>query len=147
MKTQNLLILIALAILISCTSKSKSPIEGSWSIVSYKWTLPDSTFFEYPGNIKECTGKWILSDSNSLWYFRYKFNNDSAYIVEYGDTKYKFDGKIYQETYISAKDDKCIGQTFHFEVSIKNDTLTISGPAEGEAEKLGCIILEKYVRK
>ena len=44
MKTRNLLILIVLAILMSCTSKPKNPIEGTWNLVSFKFTFPDSTF-------------------------------------------------------------------------------------------------------
>ena len=31
MKTQNLLFLIVLAILMSCASKPKNPIEGTWN--------------------------------------------------------------------------------------------------------------------
>lgn len=147
MKTQNLLFLLVLAILMSCTSKPKNPIEGTWNLVSFKWTFPDSSFFEYPGNITECSGKWMLLDSNSLWYFRYKPNNDSAFIIEFGDVKYSFDGKIYKETYRSSHDDKFIGQTFHYFVSIKNDTLTLTGPGEGESEKLGCVVIEKMVRE
>jgi hypothetical protein len=50
MKTPNLLILFVLAILMSCTSKPKNPIEGTWNLVSFKMTFPDSTFMEYPGN-------------------------------------------------------------------------------------------------
>lgn len=148
MKAQNLLILIVLAILMSCKGNPKNPIEGTWNLVYFKWTFPDSAFLEYPGNVAACNGKFMLLDSNSLWYFRYKPNNDSAYIIEFGDVKFKFDGKTYQETYKSAQDDKLIGLTFHYNVSINNDTLTCSGPVgEGESDKLGCVVLEKFVRE
>jgi len=147
MKTLNLLTVIVLAILMSCASKPKNPIEGTWNLVYFKFIFPDSTFLEYPGNVAACSGKFMLLDSNSLWYFRYKPNNDSAYIIEFGDVKFKFDGKTYQETYKSAQDDKFIGLTFHYDVSINNDTLTLSGPGEGESDKLGCVVLEKFVRE
>jgi hypothetical protein len=146
MKTQTFIYLFVLAIFIGCTSKQKNPMEGSWKLAYFKWTFPDSTYLEYPGNVNECTGKWMLLDSNSLWYFRYKPNNDSAYIIEFGDMIYKFDGKIYQETYLSAQDDKFIGKTFHYNISIENDSLTLSGPGEGESEELGCVVLEKFIR-
>ena len=147
MKTQNLLILIVFAILMSCASNPINPIEGTWNLVSFKWTFPDSTFLEYPGNVAACSGKLMLLDRYSLWYFRYKPNNDSAYIIEFGDMIFKFVGKIYQETYKSAHDDKFIGLTFHYDVSINNDTMTFSGPGEGESDKLGCFVLEKFVRE
>ena len=82
-----------------------------------------------------------------MWYFRYKPNANSAYSIDFGDMKYKFDGKVYQETYISAQDDKFIGQTFHYKVKISNDTLTLTGPQDGEVEKLGASVIEVFVRE
>lgn len=133
--------------LLGCTDATKNQIQGTWNLVYFKWNYPDSTFFEYPGNIKICNGKMMLLDDNSLWYFRYKTNTDSVYTLEFGDMKYKFDGKIYQETYLSAQDDKFIGQTFHYNVTISNDTLTLTGPGDGEVDKLGCNVLEIFVRE
>ena len=60
--------------------------------------------------------------------------------------KYKFVGKLYQETYLSAQDDKFIGQTFHYNVTISNDTLTLTGPQDEEVNKLGASVLEIFVR-
>jgi len=147
MKTQILSILVGATLLLSCAHATRNQIQGTWNLVYFKWNYSDSTFFEYPGNIKICNGKMILLDNNSLWYFRYKTNADSAYIVEFGDTKYKFNDEIYQETYISAQDDKFIGQTFHYNVTISNDTLTLTGPGDGEVDKLGCTVLEIFVRE
>jgi len=146
MKPQILSILVGAILLLSCTHATKNQIQGTWNMVYFKWNFADSTFFEYPGNIKICNSKMMLLDNNSLWYFKYKTNTDSAYTIEFGDTKYKFNGKIYQETYISAQDDKFIGRTFHYNVTISNDTLTLTGPEDGEVDKLGCNVLEIFVR-
>ncbi len=143
--------------IISCTQEKKStvegeqekqsPIEGAWEIVYFKWTYPDSTFDEYPGNITMCDNTWILSGNNSVWYFKYKTNTDSTYIIEFGDVNYKHDGELYQETYLSSFDDMRIGRTLNFNIAIKNDTITLTGPGEGEEEILGCKVREVYVRK
>jgi hypothetical protein len=147
MKAKNILVLIFLVALMSCSTKTKNPLEGTWNLVHFKWTFPDSSFLEYPGNVRECSGKWMILDNRSLWYFRYKSSNDSIYKFEFGDMKYSFDGKIYQETYLSCQDDKLIGQTFHYYLSIAHDTLTLSGPLEGDIEKLGCVVLEQFIRE
>ena len=133
--------------LLGCTGEIKNPIEGSWDLIYFRWTYPDSSFLEYPGNVKTCTYKWMLTDNNSLWYYRYQADADSSYISDIGDMEYKFDGKSYQETYMAAQDEKYIGQTFHYNVTIKNDTLTLSGPDKGEIERLGCSVFEIFVRK
>jgi hypothetical protein len=153
MKTSIAIFLVCVGLLVfSCQDRknedmNKSAIEGTWSLVYFKWVFPDSTYLEFPGNVKDCTGKWMLSGGNSLWYLKYMPSNSSTYTIEFGDMKYQFDGKIYQETYLSSQDNKFIGQTFHYSVSIKNDTLTLTGPGEGESEKLGCKVIEKFVRK
>lgn len=153
MKTSIAIFLVCVVLLgFACQNKktedmNKSAIEGTWSLVYFKWVFPDSTYLEFPGNVKEATGKWMLSDGNSLWYFKYMPSNSSAYTIEFGDVKYQFDGKIYQETILSSQDNKFIGQTFHYNISIENDTLTLTGPAEGESERLGCTVIEKLVRK
>ena len=153
MKTSITIILACIVLLVSaCQNKktddmNKSAIEGTWSLVYFKWVFPDSTYLEFPGNVKECTGKWMLSDGNTLWYFRYMPGDKSTYTIEFGDGNYQFDGKIYQETFVSSQDSKFIGQTFHYNISIENDTLTLTGPGEGESEKLGCTVIEKFVRK
>ncbi|NMC36894.1 MAG: hypothetical protein GYA41_01040 [Bacteroidales bacterium] len=60
---------------------------------------------------------------------------------------YSFDGMIYQETYVLSHDDEYIGQTFHYYVSVENDTLTLSGPLEGDIERLGCLVHEQFVKE
>jgi hypothetical protein len=153
MKTSIAIFLVCVVLLgFGCQNKkiedmNKSAIEGTWSLVYFKWVFPDSTYLEFPGNVKEATGKWMLLDGKSLWYFRYMPGNSSTYTIDFGDVNYQFDGKIYQETILSAKNSKFIGQTFHYNISIENDTLTLTGPGEGESEKLGCTVIEKFVRK
>lgn len=147
MKTKGLLFLILLVALFSCTRRPKNPLEGTWNLVHCKWTYPDSSFLEYPGNITTCSGKWIILDNKCLWYFRYKVQNDSIYKFEFGDMTYSYDGKIYQETYLLSQDDKYIGQILHYYVSIEKDTLTLSGPLEEDIEKLGCLVLEKFIKE
>jgi hypothetical protein len=147
MKPQKLLIAGMFLLLLACTATDKDPIEGSWKLVSFKWSFPDSATIEYPGNVETAYGSWMLSDTNSLYYYKYRTNADSAYELAFGDMSYKFDGKIYRETYLASDNDQLIGQTFHYQLTIKNDTLTLSGPGEGESEKLGCTVIEKYIRK
>ena len=147
MKTRILSILVGAIMLTACTDAAENQIQGTWNLVYFKWIYPDSTVFEYPGNIQICNGRMMLLEDNAMWYFRYKPNANSAYSIDFGDMKYKFDGKVYQETYISAQDDKFIGQTLHYKVKISNDTLTLTGPQDGEVEKLGASVIEVFVRE
>lgn len=123
-----------------------TPSGGTWNLVSLKWTYTDSTSYEYPGNLVECSGRWIVSNDNSLFYYKYKTNEDTVYTIEVWDVKYKYESNIYEETYIEAPDNNLIGQKIHYKVSINNDTLTLSGPNKEESSILGCVVLEKYVR-
>jgi len=147
MKTKLILFLMISIFFLSCSQKQPNPIEGTWNLIQLKWTFPDSTILEYPGNIEYCSSSWIASGNNSIWVFKYKTPNDTAFTIEFGETEYKYDGKTYQETYLSSNDDKFIGQTFSYNLRIKNDTLTLTGPAKEEQEKLGLKILEVFVKK
>ena len=140
-----------LGIIISCTQsqkeetqEKKSQIEGAWELVYFKWTNSDSTFGEYPGNVTECNSSWILSGNNSLYYYQYKTHTDSVYKIAFGDVNYKYDGELYEETYLSSSNDERIGKTIQYNVVIRNDSLTLSGQGpDGPGYK----VLEKYVRK
>jgi hypothetical protein len=85
MKKQIAAFFFGITLLLCCTSEKKSAIEGTWELTYFKWSFPDSVFFEYPGNIKMCDSRFMVSDDNSLWYFKYKTNTDSAYTIEFGD--------------------------------------------------------------
>ncbi|MEN8119249.1 MAG: hypothetical protein ABFS35_02840 [Bacteroidota bacterium] len=146
MKTQKIIIVVLSAFLLSCNSVDKNPLEGTWKLIEFKFTFPDSTVIEYPGNVTKCYSSWMLSGSNSLWYYKYKTDLDTVYSIDFGDMTYTFDGKTYKETYLATQDEKFIGQTFTYEIEIKNDTLTLSGPAPNEVEKLGCTVYEVLVR-
>ncbi len=74
MKAKIIFFLMISIIIFSCTQSQTedtqekiSPIEGAWENVYFKWTDPDSTFVEYPGNVTECNSSWFISGNKSLF--------------------------------------------------------------------------------
>ena len=139
---------MGISLLYACTKETKiNTIEGSWRLVSFKWIFSDSTIFEFPGNIKMASGRAMYTENHALWLTRFKKDDDSTYTTVFGDMKFNYDGKVYKETYISANDDIYIGQTYHYNLLIENDTLIQTGPIYGESQKAGFTISEIWVRE
>ena len=145
MKTIILLSLIILVSFNSSCQQEKSPIEGTWEMVSGKWTLADSTIFEYPGNIKDL-GQLFMYSKN-YFIFCGRFRPDTVTMDNYGGGTYQFDENKYEETILYFPNPDNIGIKLAFELVIKNDTLIKTGPIGGDEKKFGTKLTEVYIRK
>ncbi len=145
MRTIIILSLFILVAFNSCNQQEKSPIEGTWEMVSGKWTRPDSTIFEYPGNIKDLSQLFMYSKN----YFIYcgRFMSDTATRDNYGGGTYQFDENKYEETILYFSNPDNIGIKLAFELVIKNDTLIKTGPIGGDEKKFRTKLTEVYIRK
>jgi hypothetical protein len=145
MRTIFALSFFILVLFTSCCQQEKSPLEGTWEMVSGTWTLPDSTVFEYPGNIKE--GSQLFMYSKDYYLFSGRFKMDTIFHDNYGGGTYKYGENKYEETLLYFVDSSSIGQTLAFQIDIKNDTLIKTGPLGDDAKKFGNTLVEVYIRK
>jgi hypothetical protein len=143
MRTIIILSLIILVAINSCNQQEKSPIEGTWEMVSGMWTMPDSTIYEYPGNIKDLSQLYMFSKNYFMWCGR--FMSDTVTRENYGGGTYQFDENKCEQTILYHPN--LIGITVVFELVIKNDTLIITGPIGGDVNKFRTKLTEVYIRK
>jgi len=144
MKTIFILSLFILVAFNSCNQQEKSPIEGTWEMVSGTWTPLDSTVvYEYPGYFKDVCQLFMYSKN----YFIYcgRFITDTDTTINSGVGTYKFDENKYEETFLCPRTPP--GRILPFKLVIKNDTLIKTGPIEGYEKKLGLKLIEVYIRK
>jgi len=146
MKTIFILSLFILVAFNSCNQQEKSPIEGTWEMVSGKWTPLDSTVvYEYPGYFKDVSQLFMYSKN----YFIYcgRFMSDTDTTDNYGGGTYQFDENKYEETILYNSNPDIIGTKLAFELVIKNDTLIKTGPIKEDEKKFGIKLTEVYIRK
>jgi hypothetical protein len=144
MKASIFLFSLMLLFIISCTQPAKSPIEGSWQLVSGKWMDGDSLLGEFPG-------KFTVSDikmwSKGHFLFVGQFKSDTTIMDNYGGGTYKIEGNQYEETLQFHVWKSAVGTTVKMLVEIKNDTLIQTWPvgANGQVDKNN-FSQEKYIR-
>jgi hypothetical protein len=133
--------LIITLIIGSCTQEKKSPIEGTWKLVSAK-TANGAIFpIDYQGSqIKMFTKGYFA-------YFGHFGTGDSLTVVNHsGGGPYKFEGnrcEVIREYYYT---ESLVGTTGRWLIEIRNDTLIQKQPADENwnlGEKFGT---EIYVR-
>jgi hypothetical protein len=128
----------------SCTQPAKSPIEGSWQLVSGRWMDGDSLIGEFPGKL---TVSAIKMWSKGHVLFVGQFKSDTIVMDSYGGGPYKLEGNQYEETlqFFAWKSE--IGNTVKMVVEIKNDTLIQTWPlgTNGQVDKSN-FNQEKYIR-
>ena len=145
MRTIIILSLFILVAFNSCNQQEKSPIEGTWEMVSGKWTRPDSTIYEYPGNIKDLSQLYMFSKNYFMWCGR--FMTDTVTVNNWGGGSYQFDENKFEQTILYHPNPDIIGIKLVFELVIKNDTMIITGPIGGDEKKFGTKLTEVYIRK
>ena len=142
MRTLIVCLLVAtIKIAVFAGEPAKSPLEGSWELVSAKWpqgNLPG----EYSGGV-------IKIYSNRHFLFVGRTSDKSGAVQErYGGGTYTLRGEDYSETITYHVVQHLVGHTVRFHVVIERDTMTLSGPVVGAGEKdPGFRLVEVYKRK
>ena len=149
MKAKLFFIILLCCSFLACTKSTNPSIEGTWQPLKIKWTFLDSSLIEYPGNVSQCEGIWMISQNYFSFAVNLKMAQDTSVMLDFLCGPFSFDGETYQETYqYGTPNNKTrLGHTFSHKLNISNDTLTIIGPKEDEVEKLGCRIYEVWIRK
>ena len=135
------LLVAAMKIAAFAGEPAKSPLEGSWELVSAKWpqgNLPG----EYSGGVLKIfsKGRFVFVGRTS--------DKSGAVQERYGGGTYTFRGEDYSETITYHVVQRLVGQTVRFHVVIEGDTMTLSGPVVGKGEKApGFTLVEVYKRK
>ena len=140
MKKTILFSLIMVLIIGSCTQEKKTPVEGAWKLVYGKWASIDQTF---PAKIK---GSAIKFWSKENFAFDGQFKLDTMVMDNYGWGTYILDGTKYTEQVILHADKVTTGKSVKLILEIKNDTLTLSYPADDNWKLAGKYSVEKYTR-
>ncbi len=121
--------------LLSCTTSAqekKNPIEGTWELVSAKWTSPDTTsLFPITDHDRQIK---MISRSHFVWISQDTSRKD---VNGFGGGKYTLDGDKYTEHIEIFYDPRGIGKSFTFKMKVEGDTLIQSGTMP--FKKLGLI--------
>jgi hypothetical protein len=104
------------------TVEEKNPIEGTWEMVSAKWSTPDTTYLfpvtDYDRQIL------MISRTHHVW-IRQDTSREGVYA--FGGGKYTLGGDNYTELLEIFFNPKCIGKSVTFTMKVKGDTLIQSG--------------------
>jgi hypothetical protein len=114
--------------LISCTTSAqekKNPIEGTWELVSGKWSTPDTTML-WPTTD---SGRQIkmISRTHHVWIYQDTSQTDG---YGFGAGKYTLDGDKYTEHiefWGGAIQKNLIGKSLTFTMKVEGDKLIQSG--------------------
>lgn len=118
-------IFLVLVFLLSCmpsAQEKKNPIEGTWEMISAKWSDPDTTII-WPDTD---SGRQIKMISNKHFVF---VNQDIIRegFYGFGGGKYTLDGDNYTEHLELFRYSNWIGKSITFTMKVKGDTLIQSG--------------------
>jgi len=144
-------LIVALFLLVGCTTKEKESIEGVWQMVSAKWIddsgflTNDTTVYLFPrdiqgGQIKAwLDGYVIMAGTVKIQ----DLDNTASYVA----ATYTLDGNKYSETIIYHDWTASPGTVVKMILEINNDTLIQKFPVD-ETWKLNekGYMWEKYVR-
>lgn len=143
MKKIVFLSMIILLIIGSYAQERKSPIEGSWRLVSGKMVTQD-TVYNYPvsvnGNHMKIIGEKYFS---TIWQDT-TINKSDLWYAGFNGGTYTFENGIYTETYMHFTFLSSIGNKFELKVEFKNDTLVLTNIPKGETDKNSMV--EKWKR-
>jgi len=144
MKKHNLMFVFLLVFLFGCRPEKKNPIEGTWDLISAKYTRADTTISMTKDKVNH--GMKMIHDNHFVFVGRFVLKNDT--IDNYGGGTYTLEDHNYTETILYHTSKSVIGKTVHFEVYVNNDTLLQKGPRKGAdpEEFLGWELAETYVR-
>lgn len=150
--TFRIFIVLSIFAVSSCNTKSKSensitslPIQGTWQLVSETKIEKNDTLFTEKSKDQRMIK--ILNDTH-FSFLNHDLNKgqDSTALFVAGGGTYELKGNEYIEhlDYCSAREWE--RNTFHFIVTIQNDTLIQSGREKIEGTDVDRIIIEKYFR-
>jgi hypothetical protein len=128
--------------LLSCTvsaQEKKNPIEGTWEMVSGKWSWPDTTDL-FPDTDNHRFIK-MISRTHFVWIMQDTSRKD---IYGFGGGKYTLDGDKYTEHIEMLKSPDMIGKSVTFKMKVKGDTLIQSGTVSNKKLGLGDSDVEFY---
>lgn len=150
MKQLSLFIVIT-ALLASCNTHSASSgsekitLNGTWELISGTTIEKnDTTLTDYTKGQKMIK---IINDTHFA-FLRHDLNKgkDSLKIFDSGAGRYTLAGDQYTEYLDYCNYREWEGNSFHFTVTIKNDTLVQRGTEKVEEAGIDRIIIEKYSR-
>jgi hypothetical protein len=128
--------------LLSCTTSAqekKNPIEGTWELVSAKWTSPDTTsFFPITDHDRQIK---MISRSHFVWISQDTSRKD---VYGFGGGKYTLDGDKYTEHIEMFLSPEWIGKSVTFKMKVEGDTLIQSGKMPLKKLGLADYDLETY---
>lgn len=127
MKSSFVFCLMISMIILGCTPKKSTPIEGAWHVVSWEEKVGDSVISKLS---RDYTGSEIkiFSKNHELFVGRYK--KDSTFHDNCGGGTYKLDGNHFEESFLYFPDQKIVGTVQRWLVEIKNDTLIQTWPVD-----------------
>jgi len=144
MKTIMLASLVFLGGVASHAQPPKSPLEGTWKLISGKWVVGAREYTLLRNN----SGSQMKAYSKGHFLFVGKFEIDGKMQDNWGGGTYSVKGEDYLETILYHSYAEAVGRTFHFRLILKGDTMTVTGPVNpDDRETLGAQLTETYVRK
>lgn len=145
LKTSILLIALLGVACNSAPQQSQPSIVGTWELISATSTENDSTFSTFNPNLRMI--KIINPTHFAFFNHDLKQGKDSATAMySGGGGKYTLVDSAYTEHLEYFNDRQWENNTFHFVVTIENDTLTQKGVEKLEKLGIDRIIVEKYKR-
>jgi hypothetical protein len=127
MKSNIFFCLVIFLIITGCSSYKKSPMEGTWRVVSWERKSGDSVLWNFPGKY---TGSEMKIWSDRHFSFTGRYKRDSVYVDNFGAGTFTLIGKHYQEDNVYYHDTAGIGTTASLILEIRNDTVIQTWPVD-----------------
>lgn len=146
MRTRIILpLLLACGVVAGYAQSPKSPLEGTWELISSKIFADGKEIASLPGTF---TGQQLKIYSKGYSAFVRHFKGEAGEHDNFGGGTYSLTGETYVENRLFHAAKERVGKSVHYILVINGDTMTISGPLLPEEEKLmGGRIVEIYKRK
>ena len=120
----------------------KSPVEGSWEMVSATAISGDTvTNYKVPE-----TGSQIKMWTSKHFAFTGILLTDTSKLDVYGNGTYTLNGDKYEESITYHNDKSFVNTKAKFLLEIRNDTLYQKGVTDENWNLPGAYAIEKYVR-
>jgi hypothetical protein len=149
---QGIIFILITALLLSCNTKAKNietsklSVEGTWELISGTTIVKDdTTFTDYTKGQKMIK----IINATHFAFLRHDLNkgkDSSSAIFDSGAGRYTLTGDQYTEYLDYCNYREWEGSSFHFKVSVKNDTLIQSGTEKVDKAGIDRVISEKYTR-
>jgi hypothetical protein len=125
-------------------AESSAPLTGCWELRASKGTAGGKDY-SLPGNL---SGSQMKCYSRGHFAFVGQFTLDGAAHPNYGGGSYSLKGDEYAETLLYHVAASSVGQTLRFELVVKGNEMTLTGPLDAHGLKsLGNTLTEVYSRK